>query len=203
MAPNYRQIMAIRKANEDKIRKMCQDADNSSGIYVFWREDANMIKHAYVGQARDLLKRLGEHLSGYKQHIDLSIKKYKLYDEETNPTGYQVDIVEKCDEAQLDDREKYWIKWYADNAYQMKNVSLGGQGSSNNGDINERKPTKGYREGLINGRKKAIKEIAKFFEKNLTYQMTEPVNKNKQNALRKFESILAEVDESNPECEDG
>ena len=203
MAPNYRQIMAIRKANEDKIRKMCQDADNSSGIYVFWREDTNMIKHAYVGQARDLLKRLGEHLSGYKQHIDLSIKKYKLYDEETNPTGYHVDIVEKCDEAQLDDREKYWIKWYADNAYQMKNVSLGGQGSSNNGDINERKPTKGYREGLINGRKKAIKEVAKFFEKNLVYRMTEPVTKQKQNALKKFESMLAEIDESQSESEDG
>lgn len=203
MATNYRQIMAIRKANEDKIRKLCPEADNSSGIYVFWREDANMIKHAYVGQARDLLKRLGEHLSGYKQHIDLSIKKYKLYDKKTNPTGYRVNIVEKCDEAQLDDREKYWIKWYADNAYQMKNVSLGGQGSSNNGDINERKPTKGYREGLINGRKKAIKEIAKFFEKNLTYQIKEPVNKNKQNALKKFESILAEVDESKTENEDG
>lgn len=203
MAPNYRQIMAIRRANEDKIRKMCQDADNSSGIYVFWREDANMIKHAYVGQARDLLKRLGEHLSGYKQHIDLSIKKYKLYNEETNPTGYHVDIVEKCDETKLDDREKYWIKWYADNAYQMKNVSLGGQGSSNNGDINERKPTKGYREGLINGRKKAIKEVAKFFEKNLAYRMTEPVTKQKQNALKKFESMLAEIDESQSESEDG
>ena len=203
MATNYRKIMAIRKANEDKIRKMCSDVDNSSGIYVFWREDANMIKHAYVGQARDLLKRLGEHLSGYKQHIDLSIKKYKLYDEETNPTGYHVDIIEKCDDAQLDDREKYWIKWYADNAYQMKNVSLGGQGSSNNGDINERKPTKGYREGLINGRKKAIKEVAKFFEKNLTYRMTEPVTKQKQNALKKFESMLAEIDESQSESEDG
>jgi hypothetical protein len=193
--------MAIKKANEDKIRKVCSEADNSSGIYVFWREDTNMIKHAYVGQARDLLKRLGEHLSGYKQHIDLSIKKYKLYDEETNPTGYHVDIVEKCDETQLDDREKHWIKWYADNAYQMKNVSLGGQGSSNNGDLNERKPAKGYREGLINGRKKAIKEVAKFFEKNLVYRMTEPITKQKQNALKKFESMLAEVDES--ESEDG
>ena len=203
MAVNYRQIMAIKKANEDKIRKMCPDADNSSGIYAFWREDVNMIKHAYVGQARDLLKRLGEHLSGYKQHIDLSIKKYKLYDEETNPTGYHVDILEKCNEEYLDDREKYWIKWYADNAYQMKNVSLGGQGASNNGDINERKPTKGYREGLVNGRKKALKEVAKFFEKNLIYQMTEPVTKQKQNALKKFESMLAEIDESKSESEDG
>lgn len=203
MALNYRQIYAIKAENEKKILRLCPDADNSPGIYVFWREDNNMIKHAYVGQARHLLKRLGEHLSGYQQHIDLSIKKYKLYDEETNPTGYHVDIVEKCDEIQLDDREKYWIKWYADNAYQMKNVSLGGQGSNNNGDLNERKPTRGYREGLINGRKKAIKEIAKLFEKNLTYQIKEPANKNKQNALKKFESILAEVDESKAEIEDG
>lgn len=203
MATNYRQIYAIKAENEKKILRLCPEADNTAGIYVFWREDSNMIKHAYVGQARDLLKRLGEHLSGYKQHIDLSIKKYKLYDKETNPTGYHVDIVEKCDEECLDDREKHWIKWYADNAYQMKNVSLGGQGSNNNGDLNERKPTRGYREGLINGRKKAIKEIAKFFEKNLTYQIKEPVNKNKQNALKKFESILAEVDESKAESEDG
>jgi excinuclease UvrABC nuclease subunit len=82
MAPNYRQIMAIRKANEDKIRKLCPTASDKSGIYVFWRIDENGFKYAYVGQAKNLLKRLAEHLAGY-QHIDCSIKKHKFYDEET------------------------------------------------------------------------------------------------------------------------
>ena len=101
MAPNYRKIMAMRKANEDKIRKLCPSVSEKSGIYTFWRIDENGFKFAYVGQAKNLLKRLAEHLSGY-QHIDCSIKKHKFYDEETNPYGYHVEIIEECAEEALD-----------------------------------------------------------------------------------------------------
>ena len=58
MAPNYRQIMAIRKANEDKIRKACPIVTEDSGIYLFWRIDEDGFKFAYVGQAKNLCKAL-------------------------------------------------------------------------------------------------------------------------------------------------
>ena len=104
MAPNYRQIMAIRKANEDKIRKMCPDVTDNPGIYLFWRVDSDGFRFCYVGQARTLCKRMAEHLSGY-QHIDLSIKKHKFYDEESNPWGYHAEVIEECSLEDLDARE--------------------------------------------------------------------------------------------------
>jgi hypothetical protein len=124
-----------------------------------------------------------------------------LYDEEKNPYGYKLMVLCYCLAEECDEKEQLYIRQYADDGWQLKNVEIGGK--SGKTDMNERKPSKGYREGLINGRKKALKEVAKFFEKNLTYQMREPINKTKQNALKKFESMLAEVDESNSESEDG
>ena len=190
MAPNYKQIYAIRKANEEKIRKVCPEATDNAGIYVFWRIDSNGFKFAYVGQALHLCKRMAEHLSGY-QHIDLSIKKHKFYDEETNPYGYHVEIIEECGEEFLDEEERFWIKSYADQGYQMRNKTSGGQDGEKSA-LGEGRPPKGYRDGLVQGRKNASKEVAKLFEKNLTYGINGKSNKNKEKALAKFEAFLNE-----------
>lgn len=188
MATNYRQIMAIRKANEDKIRKACHIATEDSGIYVFYRTDENGFKFAYVGQAKNLLKRLAEHLSGY-QHIDLSIKKHKLYDEETNPYGYHVEIICHCPDDELDGREQYWIKHYADQGYQLRNKTTGSQGEGKSA-LGEGKSTKGYREGLSRGYDNARRDVAKLFEKNLTYSINGKDGKLKQRAYEKFTEFL-------------
>ena len=188
MAPNYRQIMVIRKANEDKIRKVCPIATEHSGIYVFWRIDENMFKYAYVGQAKNLLKRLAEHLNGY-QHIDLSIKKHKFYDAETNPYGYHVEIICHCPEDELDGRERYWIKHYADQGYQLRNKTSGGQDGEKSA-LGEGKSPKGYREGLSKGYENARKYVAQLFEKNLTYSINGKDGKLKQRAYDKFTEFL-------------
>lgn len=188
MATNYRQIMAIRKANEDKIRRLCPEATENSGIYVFWRVDANEFKYAYVGQAKNLLKRLAEHLSGY-QHIDCSIKKYKFYDEESNPYGYHVNVIEECDEEDMDERERYWIKEFADKGYQLRNATTGSQGSGK-AALGDGKSTKGYREGLSRGYDNARRDVAKWFEKNLTYSINGKDGKLKQRAYDKFTEFI-------------
>jgi hypothetical protein len=188
MATNYRQIMAIRKANEDKIQRLCPEATENSGIYVFWRVDANEFKYAYVGQAKNLLKRLAEHLSGY-QHIDCSIKKYKFYDEESNPYGYHVNVIEECDEEDMDERERYWIKEFADKGYQLRNATTGSQGSGK-AALGDGKSTKGYREGLSRGYDNARRDVAKWFEKNLTYSINGKDGKLKQRAYEKFTEFL-------------
>ena len=197
MAPNYRQIMAIRKANEDKIRKVCPIATEDSGIYLFWRIDADGFKFAYVGQAKNLLKRLAEHLSGY-QHIDLSIKKHKFYDEETNPYGYHVEIICHCPENELDGREQYWIKHYADQGYQLRNATTGSQGSDKRA-LGDAKSNKGYRDGLIQGRKNTQKEIKTLFDKYLTYSIKDKPGKIKQ---RKYDEFTAFLNEGEVEEED-
>ena len=188
MAPNYRQIMAIRKANEDKIRKMCPEVTENSGIYVFWRVDENGFKFAYVGQAKNLLKRLAEHLSGY-QHIDCSIKKHKFYDEENNIYGYHVNVIEECAEEDMDERERYWIKMFADKGYQLRNKTSGGQDGDKSA-LGEGKSNKGYRDGLQQGYKNAQKYVAQLFEKNLTYSINGKDGKLKQRAYEKFTEFL-------------
>lgn len=193
MSVNYKQLFAIQRANEERIKKVCPDADNSSGIYLFWREEDG-VKFGYIGLAHHIIKRLGQHLSGYKQHIDLSLRKHKLYSED-NPTGYHVEIIEKCPEDKLDEREKFWIQYYVEQGYTMVNVSGGGQGENRIEDLNERKPAKKYKDGVAQGQKNILKTIAKLFEKNLTYAMTEPENKNKKKSYDKFTELLNEARE--------
>ena len=197
MAPNYRQIMAIRKANEDKIRKMCPNVTDNPGIYLFWRVDSDGFRFCYVGQARTLCKRMAEHLSGY-QHIDLSIKKHKFYDEESNPWGYHVEVIEECELDELDGREQYWIKHYADQGYQLRNKTTGSQGEGK-AALGEGKSNKGYRDGLAQGRKNTQKEIAELFDKYLTYDIKGKPGKIKQ---RKYDEFTAFLNEGSVEEED-
>jgi hypothetical protein len=150
--------------------------------------DANEFKYAYVGQAKNLLKRLAEHLSGY-QHIDCSIKKHKFYDEESNPYGYHVNVIEECDEEDMDERERYWIKEFADKGYQLRNATTGSQGQGK-ATLGDGKSTKGYREGLSRGYDNARRDVAKWFEKNLTYSINGKDGKLKQRAYEKFTEFI-------------
>jgi hypothetical protein len=192
MAPNYRKIMAMRRADENKILKLCPEARQESGIYLFYRVDENNFRFCYVGQAAkdNLLSRCASHLQGYKQHIDLSIRKYGLYDEDKNPYGYKLMVLCYCSADECDEKEQFFIRKYADDGWQLKNVEIGGK--SGKTDINERKPSKGYREGVAQGRKQTQKEIAKLFEKNLTYEINGKPNKNKEKAYQKFTDFLNE-----------
>ncbi|MEE1085028.1 MAG: hypothetical protein UH850_14975 [Paludibacteraceae bacterium] len=180
----------MKRKYEEQIRKVCPEVTENSGIYLFWRIDEAEFKHAYIGQALHLCKRLVDHMLNY-QYIDNSIRKHKLYDEETNPYGYHIEILEECGAEKLDDRERYWIKYYADSGYQLKNQTIGGQDGKKLA-LGDARPTKGYREGLVQGRKNTQKEVAKLFEKNLTYQINGKPTQNKQKAYDKFTAFLNE-----------
>ena len=182
---NHKQIYAIKKANEERILKVCPDCPNTSGIYFLLREEDGF-KYAYIGQAVKLRERLASHLSGY-QHIDLSIKKHGLWSEE-NPTGYKVHFLE-FPENLLDEMEQKYIKQYANAGYQLRNVESGG--SKGKADIGERKPSRGYYEGLNNGYERARKEISHLFDLHLNYTTkSDKPNKNQQKALQKFKDFL-------------
>ena len=183
---NYKQIYAIKKANEERILKVCPNCPNTSGIYFLLREEDGF-KYAYIGQAVRLRERLGSHLSGY-QHIDLSIKKHGLWSEE-NPTGYRVHFLE-FPVGLLDEMEQSFIKKYANAGWQMRNATSGSQGVGKKGLDNAR-PTRTYYDGLAQGYKNAQKEVAHLFDLHLDYKTkSDKPNKNQQKALQKFKDFL-------------
>lgn len=190
MATNYRQIYAIKAENEKKILRVCPDAKKESGIYCFYRINEQGFKFAYIGLAtKSVLTRLAEHLSGYNQHIDLSIRKYGLYDEEKNEYGYKIKVLCYCLEEECNEKEQYYIKQYADEGWQLRNVTGGSQGEGKF-NLAEGKSPKGYREGLEKGYQNARKDVAKLFEKNLTYSINGKDGKLKQRAYEKFTEFL-------------
>lgn len=186
MGVNYRQIKAIEQKNKERILKMCPNTPESSGIYILTREE-NGFKYAYIGQAKHLLTRLAQHLTGY-QHIDLSIKKHGLKSKE-KPYGWDIEWV-SCSECYLDDYEKEFIRVFANKGYQLRNKTSGSQGKGKQG-LDDQKSPKGYYDGLRQGYKNARKEISHLFEKHLNYsKKSDKPNKIQEKALVKFKEFL-------------
>lgn len=187
-ASNYRQVKAIEAKNKQTLLKINPRFDESSGIYCLIRKDENRIRYAYIGQAKHILTRLAQHLSGY-QHIDLSLKKHGFYSSD-NPYGWQI-VFEKYTLDQLDEMEKYWIQRFADSGYQLRNKTAGGQGEGKV-QIDEYRPTKGYREGVEQGRKQLAKELSHIIEKHLKIEIRADKEHNKisQKAFEKFNELL-------------
>ena len=76
---DYKQILAIQRANEERIKKISPIINHESGIYLFYRNNEEGEFCVYVGQAKDLLQRTAQHLTGYKKknptHNDKSLVK--------------------------------------------------------------------------------------------------------------------------------
>lgn len=144
-AENKRKLLEVNPYLEDK-----------SGIYVFTRYDENGFKYAYIGQAQHVLTRLAEHLNGYNQHIDLSLRKHGLWGAD-KPYGWFVHAT-YCDESSLNEQEQLWIKRYAEQGFQLRNKTSGSQGKGKSG-IADNKPAKGYYDGKKQGKSEVLKEL--------------------------------------------
>lgn len=187
---NYKQLYAIKMQNEKRIKQLCPDATHKSGIYCFHREDENGFKYAYVGLAtKSVLSRCADHLRGFDQHIDKSIRKHKLYSEE-NPFGWKLDILCFCPAEECNEKEQFYIKKVHQSGRQLLNVTGGSQGKGKF-NISENRATKGYLQGLANGYMNARKDIAHLFKLHLNYTTKrQPPTVNQQKALQKFEDFL-------------
>ena len=190
---DMRQIKAIEKANRERLLKLNPELNDHGGIYFLTREEDGF-KYAYIGQSKEsagILTRLCQHLVGYSQHIDLSLRKHKLYSED-NPTGWKAGC-KNFPDSKLDEMEQYYIKQYASKGYQLRNVSLGGQGEGRN-MINDTKPARGYRDGVAQGRRIMARDISNIIDKHLTVQLKPDKlhNKVSQRAFEKFKGLLEE-----------
>lgn len=181
---NYKQIYAVKKANEQRILKVCPECPNKSGIYFLLREE-NGFKFGYIGKAKHLLERLGSHLAGRTQWIDRSLYKHGLYSEE-NPTGYKVHFLTFA-ESELNEKEQYYIKKYANAGYQLRNIE--GGGNLGKTDIGERKPAKKYFDGVEQGKKTLAKELKHIIDTHLVISLKKDT-KTSQKALEKFYFLL-------------
>ena len=188
MSYQFRLAKAIENENKKRLLEVNPKLDERSGIYFLTREDEDGFKYAYIGQAKHILTRLAQHLVGY-QHIDLSLKKHKLYSSE-NPYGWKVNFLH-FPISQLDEKEQFYIKEYALNGYQMRNKTSGSQGVGKS-QIDDFKPHKGYRDGLAQGRKNLAKELNHIIDKHLVIGLKPEKMNNKvsQKALEKFNDLL-------------
>ena len=191
---NIAKVKAIEKQNKERLLKVNPKLNERSGIYFLLRTDENGFRFAYIGQAVKILTRLASHMTGYEQHIDLSLRKHKLYDEQKNPHGWRVEFL-NFPISELDEKEKYYIKLYADKGYQLRNVSLGGQGENrSSGSIGERKPPKGYMQGIQQGKKVLARELSNIAEKHLKIEIRDDKKNNKvsQKQFEKFKELMNE-----------
>lgn len=184
---NIAKVKAIERKNEQKLFAVNPKLDNRSGIYILWRTEV----HAYVGQSVRLLTRLAQHLAGYQQHIDLSLKKHKLYSPD-NPYGYRVDFIH-CDKTELDDKEREYIQKCIDKGWILKNKTSGGQDDGKE-KIAEYKPPKTYRQGIQAGKKTLARELKSIMDKHLTVRLKEEKQGNRvsEKQLEKFNRLLDE-----------
>ena len=191
---NIAQAKAIEKSNKQRLLNVNPKLNERSGIYFLLREDENNFKYAYIGQARSVLQRLCSHMVGYRQHIDLSLRKHKLYDKDNNPYGWRVEFL-NFPESLLDEKEKYYIKLYADKGYQLRNVSVGGQGSErDSGQIGERKPPKGYFQGILQGKRVLARDLSHISEKYLKIELKDEYKGKKvpERQFEKFKELMNE-----------
>ena len=183
---------AVEKQNKKRLLAINPKLNDRSGIYFLLRTDENGFRFAYLGQAKNITQRLCGHLAGYQQHIDRSLKAHGLYSED-NPYGWRVEFL-NFPISELDEKEKYYIKLYADKGYQLRNVSVGGQGSErDSGQIGERKPPKGYRDGIKQGKKSLARELSSIAEKHLKIEIRED-KKNNKVSQKQFEKFMYLID---------
>lgn len=174
--------------NKRKWLRLYPKFTDEAGIYILTRTDAEGFKYAYVGQSIHCLTRLAQHLMGY-QHIDLSLKKHGFYDEEDNPDGWRAKVL-RCRENELDECERFYIKLYADQGYQMRNKTIGGQNAGKSG-LSDNKPAKGYYDGKKQGWRDCQKYVAEMFTKYLHFSTFEPTNKIRERKYEEFKIFIS------------
>lgn len=161
---------------------------HQSGIYLFERVDESGIKWFYCGQAVDIYKRTISHYMGW-EHLDQSLRK-RGFKNKDNPHGWTFKVLEYCEPEQLDEREQFYILDNMRQGKQAYNVTYGKQGQGKE-MFDTRKPSRGYRDGIEQGRKTLIKEIAHLFDLHLkaVYKANKP-SKNAEKAMIKFNEII-------------
>lgn len=184
-----RQAKAIEATNKKRLLKVNPKLDDGSGIYILWRTET----HGYVGQSKGILTRLAQHMAGYEQHIDRSMKAHGLYSEE-NKGGYKIDFFH-CPVSELDEKEREYIQKAIDAGWNVKNKTGGGQDEGKE-KIADYRPAKGYRDGIQQGKKSLARELFHIINTHLVVSL-KPEKKNNKVSIKALEKFKDLLDENN------
>ena len=183
--PNYKHIFANKERAKRELLAICPNICHRSGIYFLLREDLDG-KYGYIGKSEtSILDRMCSHLTGYQQHIDVSLKKRGFYSE-LNPSGWTLNVL-FYPRVDVDRWERHWIEEYRKAGYKLLNVESGGTDGKT--IIGERKPPKSYREGLAQGRKILARELKHIIDTHLEVTVRKK-NKITDKAIAKFWELL-------------
>lgn len=175
---------------QKRLNQMCEflyaydnKLNENPGIYMFIRENpptknGEVRKYIYVGQAKKVIDRIAQHFLSFEQRIDISLKTRGLF-YLSKPYAWKIKVY-YCNEDELNQKEREFITLAQEKGYELYNITSGGQDEGKE-DINERAAGKGYRDGLKQGKIKAIREIKEFFDKYLTYDIKRDADALKKN----------------------
>jgi hypothetical protein len=193
MNNNFRRIKALENEYRKKLLLANPRLTDASGIYFLTRQDENDISYFYIGQAKKILQRMIGHMMNY-QHIDVSLRKRGFYSKD-NPYGWKLDFIYYPIE-QLDEMEQYWILEYTKKGYQCRyNKTAGGQGQGKV-QINEFKASKGYYDGIKQGKRILARELSHIIEKHLEIGFKDGKEHNKI-SIGAREKFFTLIDENN------
>ena len=97
-------------------------------VYIYSLKDPRDYQIKYIGKTVDIDKRYKQHIENYtnqkslKSSWVLSILRSGLL-----PI---IEIVEICDESKWQEREQYWIRYYKELGFDLKNMTNGGDGNT-------------------------------------------------------------------------
>ena len=190
-----KELLKLKEESEARIIEHYGDPTEACGIYIFNRYDNEKGKRCYyVGQAKNLRRRMAQHLLEY-DHIGLSLKKHDLYHRTKNPNGWQCEYM-KRPESLLDKFEREVIASIQSSVseYELYNITNGGQGKGKV-DINKRAERGGWRKGKDAGYEKAYAEIAEIIEK-YTFGLLPKMGKTAQRKTQELNEKLKGANKS-------
>lgn len=115
-------------------------AYEASGIYCITNTKTGK---KYIGQTNDLAKRRTQHMSALRNHVhDNRLMQADWNDDPDAEKHFVFEILEKCPQAKMNERENYWIQTLETWAPQGYNINWK---PVNRQKIKEQKKKKGYR----------------------------------------------------------
>ena len=102
-----------------------------NNVYIYGLKDPRDYQIKYVGKTVDIDRRIKEHnqIHRNKKSKKNSWITYLI----RNGMQPIMEVLEECEESRWVEREKYWIRYYKELGFDLKNMTLGGE--SNNGYV--------------------------------------------------------------------
>ena len=97
-------------------------------VYIYSIKDPRDYQIKYIGKTIDFNRRIKEHTSLYNLRANTSKNNWikKLLSENLQPI---FEVLETCDSINWGERERYWINYYRELGFDMKNMCDGGEGN--------------------------------------------------------------------------